>query len=71
MDIIITNTSEVPIYEQIEEQIKGLILTGRLTAGEALPSSRPVPSADSSAPAFPPGADRFPVRNCVPCRFLL
>ena len=40
MDIIITNTSEVPIYEQIEEQIKGLILTGRLTAGEALPSMR-------------------------------
>ena len=40
MDIIISNTSGVPIYEQIEEQIKSQIMTGALTAGEVLPSMR-------------------------------
>ena len=40
MDIIISNVSGVPIYEQIEEQIKGLIMTGELKAGDALPSMR-------------------------------
>ena len=40
MDIVISNTSGVPIYEQIEEQIKSQIMTGALTAGEALPSMR-------------------------------
>ena len=40
MDIIISNASGVPIYEQIEEQIKSQIMTGALTAGEALPSMR-------------------------------
>ncbi|MBR4513686.1 MAG: GntR family transcriptional regulator [Lachnospiraceae bacterium] len=40
MDIIINNSSGVPIYEQIEEQIKGLIMTGELAAGDALPSMR-------------------------------
>ncbi len=40
MDIIISNASGVPIYEQIEEQIKGLIMTGDLKAGDALPSMR-------------------------------
>jgi len=40
MDILISNASGVPIYEQIEEQIKGLIMTGDLKAGDALPSMR-------------------------------
>ena len=40
MDIIISNTSGMPIYEQIEEQIKSQIMTGSLVAGEALPSMR-------------------------------
>ena len=40
MDIILNNASGVPIYEQIEEQIKGLIMTGELKAGDALPSMR-------------------------------
>ena len=40
MDIIINNASGVPIYEQIEEQIKAMILSGELTAGDALPSMR-------------------------------
>ncbi len=40
MDIIISNASGTPIYEQIAEQIKGMILDGVLTEGEALPSMR-------------------------------
>lgn len=40
MDIIISNASQSPIYEQIIDQIKGLILSGRLREGEALPSIR-------------------------------
>ena len=40
MDIIISNSSGVPIYEQIEEQIKRQIMTGELAEGEMLPSMR-------------------------------
>ena len=40
MDIIISNASGVPIYEQIEEQIKRMIMCGDLSAGDALPSMR-------------------------------
>ena len=40
MDIIISNSSGVPLYEQIEEQIKRQIMTGELHEGEALPSMR-------------------------------
>ncbi|MCQ2494426.1 MAG: GntR family transcriptional regulator [Lachnospiraceae bacterium] len=40
MDIIISNNSGVPIYEQIEEQIKSQIMTGDLVEGDALPSMR-------------------------------
>jgi len=40
MDIIISNSSGVPIYEQIVRQLKGLILSGALPEGEALPSMR-------------------------------
>ena len=40
MELIISNSSGRPIYEQITNQIKGLILTGELTAGEMLPSMR-------------------------------
>ncbi len=40
MDIIISNSSGVPIYEQIEEQIKSQIMTGELVEGDALPSMR-------------------------------
>ena len=40
MDIIIRNTGEVPIYDQITRQIKGHILSGTLAEGEALPSMR-------------------------------
>lgn len=40
MDIIIRNTGEAPIYDQITRQVKGLILSGTLASGEALPSMR-------------------------------
>ena len=40
MDIIISNSAGVPIYEQITQQMKGLILRGELKEGEALPSMR-------------------------------
>ena len=36
MDIIISNASGKPIYEQITVQIKSQILSGALTAGDAL-----------------------------------
>ncbi len=40
VDIIISNTSSVPIYEQIMGQIKRNIMNGTLKEGEALPSMR-------------------------------
>ena len=40
MNIIISNTSSVPIYEQIEQQIKDMIVSGALSEGEMLPSMR-------------------------------
>ncbi|MEG1924355.1 MAG: GntR family transcriptional regulator [Ruthenibacterium sp.] len=40
MDIIISNASGKPIYEQITTQIKNQILSNALTAGDALPSMR-------------------------------
>lgn len=40
MDIIITNTSDEPIYQQIVKQIKAQIMAGTLAAGDALPSMR-------------------------------
>ncbi|HIT73070.1 GntR family transcriptional regulator [Tyzzerella sp. An114] len=40
MNIIISNSSDKPIYEQISSQIKNLIIKGELSEGEALPSMR-------------------------------
>ncbi len=40
MDIIISNNSNVPIYEQIKEQFKSKIIAGELSTGELLPSIR-------------------------------
>lgn len=40
MNIIISNTSSVPIYEQIEQQIKDMIVSGALEEGAVLPSMR-------------------------------
>jgi len=40
VDIIISNSSGKPIYEQITSQMKDLILTGELDAGAQLPSIR-------------------------------
>ena len=40
MDIIISNSSGKPIYEQITDQIKTAIVKGELKEGEQLPSIR-------------------------------
>ena len=40
MDIIISNASGKPIYEQITEQIKEQIMSGELNEGDPLPSMR-------------------------------
>ncbi|MCI5904145.1 MAG: GntR family transcriptional regulator [Oscillospiraceae bacterium] len=40
MKIILKNKSDVPIYEQIEEQIKSQILDGKIGEDEQLPSIR-------------------------------
>ena len=40
MNIIISNSSDKPIYEQISSQIKNLIINGTLSEGDALPSMR-------------------------------
>jgi len=40
MDIILRNSSDDPIYQQIIDQIKAQIIEGKLTAGDALPSMR-------------------------------
>ena len=40
MDIILSNSSGKPIYEQITDQVKAQIMSGALSAGDALPSMR-------------------------------
>ena len=40
LDIIISNTGQQPIYEQIYTQIRKLIIAGRLKEGDLLPSIR-------------------------------
>ena len=40
MNIVLKNRSDVPIYEQIEAQLREMILAGQLMEGEQLPSIR-------------------------------
>ncbi len=40
MNIIITNSAGMPIYDQIASQIKAKIMSGELKEGEPLPSMR-------------------------------
>lgn len=40
MNILISTLSQTPIYEQIREQFKEMVLTGKLKSGEQLPSIR-------------------------------
>lgn len=44
MDIIISNASDKPIYEQITSQMKALIMAGTLQEGQQLPSIRALAS---------------------------
>ena len=40
MNIVIRNTGDAPIYEQITQQVKAAILSGELAEGAPLPSIR-------------------------------
>lgn len=40
MNIIISNSSDKPIYEQITDQIKNMVMSGQLKEGTLLPSMR-------------------------------
>ena len=40
LDVVVSNSSSLPIYEQIKEQIKEQILSGELSENEMLPSLR-------------------------------
>lgn len=44
MDIILSNSSDKPIYEQISSQVKAQILSGTLATGAKLPSIRALAS---------------------------
>ena len=45
MNIIISNSSGKPIYEQITSQIKAKIMSGELAAGQPIPSMRALAKA--------------------------
>jgi len=40
LNLLISNLSQTPIYEQIQNQITEMILSGKITSGEQLPSIR-------------------------------
>lgn len=40
MEILLSNSSDKPIYEQITSQIKTMIIKGTLKGGDSLPSMR-------------------------------
>jgi len=40
LNILISNSSKTPLFQQIKDQIKEHIYTGKLTEGDALPSIR-------------------------------
>lgn len=40
MKVIISNTSDSPLYQQVKDQIKDSILNGELVEGDSLPSIR-------------------------------
>lgn len=40
INIVISNKKDTPIYQQMYDQIKNLIISGELSEGEALPSIR-------------------------------
>lgn len=40
MNLVISNSGEIPIYEQIASQIKSAVIAGEVKPGEPLPSLR-------------------------------
>ena len=59
MELIISNADSKPIYEQICTQIKNAILSGQLSAGEALPSTRAYEELEREG-----FIDRVPGKGC-------
>ena len=53
MEIIISNNANKPIYEQITSQIKAMIMSGELQAGDAIPSMRALSLIHISEPTRP------------------
>ena len=51
MKIVISTTVNMPIYEQIVNQIRDAVIRGELSAGEGMPSIR-VLAKDQSAHRF-------------------
>lgn len=45
MQIIISNNADKPIYEQITSQMKAMIMSGELQAGDTIPSVRALAKA--------------------------
>jgi GntR family transcriptional regulator len=42
MDIVLSNSTDVPLYQQIYEQVRGEIIKGRLASGMTLPPIRTI-----------------------------
>lgn len=40
MEVVISNSSDKPIYEQVASQVRAAIMAGELSAGDQLPSIR-------------------------------
>ena len=53
MEIIISNNANKPIYEQITSQIKAMIMSGELKAGDAIPSMRALAKSIQVRRGFP------------------
>ncbi len=45
MNLILSNSSPVPLYEQLEQQLKAAIRSGQLLPGQPLPSIRSLATA--------------------------
>ena len=52
MEIVVSNKTSRPLYEQISTQIKSQIMNGELKAGEALPSIRSLAKTAADITAF-------------------
>ena len=70
MHIILNNSSMIPIYEQLMEQIKNEIISGGLKEGEALPSVRTLSGEGNLCHGYGHGAGSGSQTACGGGRFL-